>query len=306
MARRHPRLGSDCLPGSNGEGRGSGMRPVLRLCLSGIHETNKDVSSFRVLMGGDNAVYRSGCKMEKTIMLKHIRFLVTWGILLFVGIIGFNFLHECGHGFGAQLDGQHVSTGFNKIGDVGKRPSDPGFRSDQVVGDILSSSSILGPLVNWLLAILFAAMLLHRSKANFSTLLLGVMAVSNAINRLPSMIAFFVSAPFGKIILADEINWVMKAVRGISFPMKYYDFNALSTSQTRIILSEPRVYFWPSVSLLISLVCFYLAYRHLYKVFSAHLSPRITRWLYGFMPLIALVLIALPLKWLDNLIRINW
>jgi hypothetical protein len=122
------------------------------------------------------------------------------------------------------------------------------------------------------------------------------MAISNAINRLPSMIAFFIGAAFGKIILADEIDWGMKAVKGIHFPMNCHDFNTLSPSQIGIILSEPRVYFWPFVSLLISVVCFYFAHKHLYKVFPAQLSSRITCWLFGFMPLIVLVLIALPLR----------
>jgi hypothetical protein len=44
------------------------------------------------------------------------KLLIIWAIILLVGITAFNFVHECGHGLGAQIDGNHISTGFNKVG----------------------------------------------------------------------------------------------------------------------------------------------------------------------------------------------
>lgn len=62
--------------------------------------------------------------------------IVIWTAILFVVVIASAFLHEDGHGIGARIDGIHVSTGFNKVGDYGKSPEDPDFRttgSDQAL-----------------------------------------------------------------------------------------------------------------------------------------------------------------------------
>jgi len=53
------------------------------------------------------------------------RFLLFWAMLLSLSFLLFIFLHECAHGLGSKLEGISVSTGFNRVGDVGKRASDP-------------------------------------------------------------------------------------------------------------------------------------------------------------------------------------
>ena len=76
-----------------------------------------------------------------TLMKHPVVFLILWISIFFVAIALSIFLHEVGHGFGARLDGIHVSTGFNQVGDYGKSPDDPDFRS------AASQKSIIGGLL---------------------------------------------------------------------------------------------------------------------------------------------------------------
>ena len=88
---------------------------------------------------------------------KNIGFLIIWLIALTLGMVLFTFLHECGHGFGAQLDGLHLSTGFNEVGDYGKTSDDPNSRSGNAWKAVWSG--LLGPITTWLLAITFTVWL---------------------------------------------------------------------------------------------------------------------------------------------------
>jgi hypothetical protein len=233
------------------------------------------------------------------------RFLVAWGAGLFLALIVFQFLHECGHGFGSQLDGVHVSTGFSRVGDPGKRPSDPDFRSRAVTGN-LGSGNLLGPFPNWMLAIFFTAWLLHRTTADRTTFLIGVGAVANALMRLLAMSMFLLGALMGRVHMEDEVYWGLRAVQGLNLPMPRTDFYLMLKTEPALFLSEPRFYFWPLLSLGIVLLCFVLSYRRLYVLFANQLSSRTARWAFGLMPIIAIPPMFLLCSWLDNIVRINW
>lgn len=233
-------------------------------------------------------------------------FLITWLLTLALGMVVFTFLHECGHGFGAQLDGIHLSTGFNQVGDFGKRPSDPDFRSNEVVSGGLGSSALLGPFTNWMLAILFTSWLWHRSKADRTTLFLGAAAVVNAWARLWQMVLVFIAALLGRVHLEDEVEWGLRAIPSLHFPIQFNDLLQLTRTQPALFLSEPRFYFWPLISLAIVLTCFVLDYLRLYELFGASMQAKVARWLFGCMPLMVTPLVFVALAWLDNLVRINW
>jgi hypothetical protein len=235
-----------------------------------------------------------------------VRFIILWALLLFVGLTLFNFLHECGHGFGAQLDGTHISTGFNQIGDSGKKPSDPNFRSESIETGILDSSGLLGPFTNWMFAILFTILLYKRKQANVLTLIIGTAAVSNALNRLIGVIPFFTGALHNRFRMADEIEWGLKAIKQLNFPMPSDKFMSIANSQPSLILSNPRVYFWPTVSVAISGICFYFAYRKLFRIFKVQLNTKLISWIFGLMPVLMVVGMIITVSKLDNLIRINW
>jgi hypothetical protein len=242
----------------------------------------------------------------KKMNLKGINFFILWALTLFFGLIIFQFLHECGHGFGSQLDGVHVSTGFSRVGDAGKRPSDPDFRSDEIEKGIISSGGLLGPFINWMLAIFFTAWLLHRKRANLITLLIGVGAVANALMRLLAMLLFIVGAFLGRVHLEDEVCWGIQGVHGIKMPMAFSEFRMLVKTQPGLFLSEPRFYFWPLLSFSIVVFCFIIAYRRLYTIFDIQLSTKLNRWVFGLMPIVVIPPMFLLCSWLDNLLRINW
>lgn len=240
--------------------------------------------------------------------LKKISFnlLLIWMVFLFLSILIFLFLHECAHGFGSQLDGFPVSTGFNRIGDVGKRPRDPDFRSEHIVEGELRSGALLGPFTNWMFAITLTGLILHREKTNNLTLLLMAGAVSNSLMRLIPMLGFFLAALGGKLVLEDEVEWGLRSIQGLEFPMFWNDFQALISQQNSLFLSEPRIYFWPLISFFISFICVVYVYLRIFKLFCMKMNTRIEQWLFGLMPLLIWPLISIAANKLDNLIRINW
>ncbi len=235
-----------------------------------------------------------------------ISFFLKWALFLFFAFLLFLFIHECGHGFGSQLDGIHVSTGFNRVGDVGKKPSDPDFRSESMIQFPFGSGDLLGPFTNWLFAILFTIWLVHRKTSDLMTLIIGAGAVANALIRLVPMLGFITFAFMGHVSLEDEVGWGMGAVQGIKFPISYTDLKSLLASNPAMFLSEPRIYFWPLLSLTISFICMVFSYRQLYSVFAKPMSKRFERWTFGLMPLMIWPLILIVVNRLDNLIRINW
>lgn len=62
---------------------------------------------------------------EGIITKKYIKW---FGLSLLVFLVSI-FLHECGHGIANSIAGIPCSTGFNKVGDIYKHPSDSDFRA---------------------------------------------------------------------------------------------------------------------------------------------------------------------------------
>jgi hypothetical protein len=234
------------------------------------------------------------------------RLLLLWAGLLFAATLLFIFLHECGHGFGARLDGANVSTGFNRVGDAGKRPSDPDFRSATMVHSRIGSSGLLGPFSNWFFAVLFTGLLLSRTRLTGGGLLLGGAAVANAWLRAAPMLMVFGNAMSGRLHLEDEVAWGLGAVKGLELPMPLSDFREPLTSQPELFLSEPLFYFWPGVSLVISGACLFLATRHLLLLSRPALQTRTRRTLFVLMPVLVFPPIVLVANLLDEVVRINW
>jgi hypothetical protein len=219
-------------------------------------------------------IWKRRCKEAKGMRRTTIVFLITWFLALSLGMVIFTFLHECGHGLGAQLDGIHLSTGFNRVGDFGKRPSDPDFRSNDSESGGLDSSGLLGPFTNWIFATLFTVLLLLSSHPNRTVLFLGAGAVVNVWARLWPMMLFFLAAPLGRVHVEDEVGWGLRAIPSLHFPMGFNDFIQLTRTQPALFLSEPRFYFWPFVSLAIVLTCFIFAYRRLYRLFGSQMPTK--------------------------------
>ena len=237
-----------------------------------------------------------------------IRLLSGWATLIVVILIASFFLHEAAHGFGYQLEGTHVSTGFNMVGASGKKPGDADFRIALPV-DGMSTGLFLGPFTTWILAILFTGILLHRSLPNSMTLAIGAAAIANALLRLIPLAIFLIGALSGNIagVLQDEQEMSLGAIEGITLPLSRADFSHLLETQPEIFLGDPGFYFWPTISLIISLVCIVLTYRHLFQLFGSRMRSRASRLVFGISPFILFFIPVLGVvNLLDNIVRINW
>jgi hypothetical protein len=223
--------------------------------------------------------------------------------MISVGFVVFAFLHECAHGFGASLDGLHVSTGCNRIGDAGKKPNDPDFRSQRNHQSAVDTGSFLGPALNWIASISFVVWLSKRRVGNVATLLIGSAAVTNAWARLLPMLVFFLSAFSGHVVLEDEVTW---GLWGMKPAMQLDAFRRAAKWDPVMFLSNLEFLVWPLVSLAISLTCLILGYQCLFQLFKGQLRTRMAKGAFMGMPLIVGAPMIVVLNLLDNLVRIDW
>ncbi len=243
-----------------------------------------------------------------------VLFLAVWAVVLYAALILAVFLHEDGHGIGARLDGVHVSTGFNRIGNPGRAPGDPDFRDDVATGGVLTG--LLGPATSWLLAIVFTFWLTRRrppDRVNADraplggTLLIGAFAVANATVRAIPMWSVLSAALSGQVVLEDESYWGIWYIGKVVRPeLGSAGALALVNTQPDVLLGYPAIWVCVLVSLTISLACFVVAYRHLLKLWDAFLDSPAARVTLVGLPVV-LWFLALPLlNALDRVIRINW
>jgi len=172
------------------------------------------------------------------------------------------------------------------VGDVSKRPSDPDFRLNKMIQGRFNLSGILGPSINWIFAIIFTVFFLKQRIANRVALLLGSGAAINALMRLFPLLVFFFSALGGQFVLEDEAALGLSTIRGLKFPMPYTNLKIIASTQPSLFLSEPKIYFWPVISLIISVACFILTYHRLKQLVSHHMISWISQWLFMIMPLL--------------------
>ncbi len=232
--------------------------------------------------------------------------LTIWFIAISFSIFVSTFLHECAHGLGSYIMGVRVSTGFNRVGDYGKFPHEPDFRSNFILHGKIELGGFSGPLITWLLAIIFTLLLIRRDKQNFLTIFIGSMSVANSFLRIVPVFFFFISAISGNFVLEDEVAWGLNRTEGVNFPMNLGDFKRLATYEPEIFLSNPYIYIWPFISLLICSICLVSSYKKLSSIFKDSLSHSLFKWVFGLIPLASFPLTFTLLNWLDGVIRINW
>lgn len=243
-----------------------------------------------------------------------VLFLAVWAAVLYAALILAVFLHEDGHGIGARLDGVHISTGFNRIGNPGRAPGDPDFRGADATGGVLTG--LLGPATSWLLAIVFTVWLKRlkppdpdvADRAPLSgTLWIGAFAVANATVRAIPMWSVFSSALSGQVFLEDESYWGIWYIGKVVRPdLGLAGALALVNTQPDVLLGYPAIWVCVLFSLIISVACFVIAYRHLLKQWDAFLDSSAARVTLVVLPIV-LWFLALPLlNALDRVLRINW
>ncbi|MBI3556011.1 MAG: hypothetical protein HY074_07095, partial [Deltaproteobacteria bacterium] len=133
-----------------------------------------------------------------------MRLVARWAVLYFIVTVTSAFLHQCGHGVGALVDGVHISTGTSSAGDPGKKPSDPDYRARLPMTGHLSSAALLGPFTNWMLAIFSAVLLALWKKPDLIGMLLSACAISNAGVRIFPISRFLITMLHGTPFIDDE------------------------------------------------------------------------------------------------------
>ncbi len=145
--------------------------------------------------------------------------LVIWSVTLLAAIIISTFIHELGHGFTHYLSGRRISTGFNKVGDLNKKPSHVDFRNESTSFKTVWD---LGVPVTLLLAVFFT-FVLSKADTNQIVLISGAFAISNSLLRLiPCCNSILGLIRKGKLTLEDEIGLGCSWKETLKIPLLEY------------------------------------------------------------------------------------
>ncbi len=202
---------------------------------------------------------------------------VKWFFLLLAATLASIWLHELAHGLSAYLAGFAVSTGFNRVGDAGKKPSQPDFRRRH---STYRNPWDLGPAVTLTAAVIFTA-LLFANQHLAATSLLGALALANSSLRLLPMLMAFGGLLFGgNLGREDETEQAhllqqITGVRGLHLVL-------------------------PAISLLISGLCTFINIRLLAQTAAPEIGGF---WAATAMGLAAAIAASF---WLDEHFRIDW
>ena len=203
---------------------------------------------------------------------------VHWYLLFTVAIVLSAFLHEVGHGISAYLAGHPVSTGFNRVGDAGKRPSSEDFRKHHQHYD---NPSDAGPIVTLTVAVLLTAALLMKPLTVAGIRIIGAFALANSILRLMPMVI-----AFGRLLISGEYSREDEVHQG-----------NLLAERTGCPVVKHLV---PLISLTISASCTFLVVLFLHDALAAS-HPHLR------LATISAFVTAMPLLfWLDEHLRMDW
>jgi hypothetical protein len=209
----------------------------------------------------------------------NIRSITNWFFACILVFLVSIFLHECGHGFANALNGIACSTGFNRVGDINKYPTDVDFRSEYS----LRSGNLIdfGVPMTLFIAVISTILLFHtRNKyIEYITLLF---AVTNSMLRLiPCLWEVLTPLITGGIHIEDE-----------------YEVGRLLYEITGLIWLTyvPAIF-----SIVVSVLCLiFIAWKLKNKM------PLKRMLVYELITFIGFVVTMVAANYLDNLVRINW
>lgn len=129
---------------------------------------------------------------------------IIWFCMLVVVIIISTFVHELGHGISCYLSGIRVSTGFDKVGDLGKKPSNLEFRKEY--DNSVKMAWDLGVPITLLIAMIFSN-LLRVGLSTQAVIIVGAVGYINSLMRLiPCGNALWGLIKRGRLNLEDEVG----------------------------------------------------------------------------------------------------
>ena len=204
--------------------------------------------------------------------------LIAWIALCKAAIIVSVFVHEVIHGFTAKLCGMAVSTGFNRVGDAYKFPSDPDFRKNLYSDDNdVNDAPDYAPQFNLALAAIFTLLFIFMPyTGSLLNHVILAFALGNSVIRLiPSAVALIARRN------EDEIG------QGYHFALKY---------------DRKFLYYVPAViSVAVSIVCLYFIRA---RIESLRLHWEAIPNMWWIWPAFVSSLVICNI--LDKLLRINW
>jgi len=203
-----------------------------------------------------------------------------WFLICLFVFIASTFLHECGHGLANKIHGVSVSTGFNRVGNAYKYPSDSDFRA----GYDTTQTFLLdfGVPVTLILAVAFTAILLIKKEwKDYSVQFVAAFALCNSIIRLvPCLLSIFMSLFTGELHIEDEIQTGQLLVERFSIDW---------------VIAIPVIF-----SIAISILCYIFVMKKKRQIqFLIFKGMALSLWL-------AYAVSFFIENWLDNIIRINW
>ncbi|MGK0467377.1 hypothetical protein [Clostridium sp.] len=208
--------------------------------------------------------------------------LLKWFIILIFCFVVSTFLYEIAHGLSSFAAGNHVSTGFNKVGQPYKKPHDLDFRkgleNDENPWD-------MGPTTTLILAVGFTlALVKSKNKNQVIIMIIGAFALCNSLVRLIPMVHSYLGLiTKGSFYLEDEVG------TGILW-YKLYGLEIMK-------------YIPSLISIVVSLFCLHFVI----KTLQIKLPDLFSKRVYFTMIVIFAYIISFSIEsGLDNIIRINW
>ncbi len=199
------------------------------------------------------------------------------GVCLLVFMISI-FLHECGHGLSNAIAGIPCSTGFNRVGDIGKYPYMEDFREEYS-----GAKAVLldfGVPCTLLLTILGAVLFAKSEKKSIRYIGAALAAANGMLRLIPCLMVLLTPVFTGNVHVEDE-----------------YETGQLLVEMTQI----PWLLYFPAI---LSLV---LSLAGLLTVFIVSKKRSIERiWTYARMILPVFAVGMILANVLDRYIRINW
>ena len=131
-------------------------------------------------------------------MKKIIKWLFVSLLLLMISA----FLHECGHGLANELAGIPCSTGFNRVGDAYKYPSDDDFRSYYSTTEpVLIDFGVPCTLV---LSVLGAFIYARAKNRKLQYLGASLATVNSFLRLIPCLMVLLIPLFTGNVHIEDE------------------------------------------------------------------------------------------------------
>ena len=202
--------------------------------------------------------------------------IIIWFVLCNLSIIISVFIHECIHGFISSLNGEAVSTGFNRVGNIYKFPKDKDFRNNFNPPE-KNNFWDFAPQFNLLLAIIFTAVFYFKTyMGSAADYIILAFALGNSVIRLIPMVFALITRHTEDEISQGEI--------------------LVKISGKRILKYVPAVF-----SIMVSIACIVFIYMEIYKYGAAGMTIYNLLWIFP-----SFILSFVILNVLDNHFRINW